>query len=277
VTGDAEREGAMGRLQGKIALITGAASGIGRGSALGLAVEGAKVAVADIDEREGLETCELIHKSGGSARYVKLDVTEEENWIAAFKEVEKEFGGLNVLVNNAGICIATSLFEMQLTTWRRQMAVNLDSMFLGLRHGIPRIAGAGGGSVINISSVAGLKGIAGLAGYCASKGGVRLLTKSVALECAQAKNGVRVNSIHPGAIETPIWVKMANQGEMPEQIDRRNSDIMEEARAASIAATPLAFPGLPSDIASGVVFLASDEARFITGAELVIDGGVMAG
>ena len=267
----------MGRLRGKVALITGAASGIGRGAALGLAAEGAIVAVADIDEKGGIESCELIRKAEGRARYIKLDVTEERDWTAAFKEVEKELGGLNVLVNNAGICIATSLFEMQLATWRRQMAVNLDSMFLGLRHGIPRIAAAGGGSVINISSVAGLKGIAGLAGYCASKGGVRLLTKSVALECAQAKNGVRVNSIHPGAVETPIWVKMANQGEMPEPNERRNSDAMEDARAASIAATPLAFPGLPSDIAAGVVFLASDESRFITGAELVIDGGVMAG
>ena len=267
----------MGRVEGKIALVTGAASGIGRGCALALAGEGARVVAADVDAKGGHQTCVLIREAGGHAHFLRLDVTDEENWLQAYSEIPQKFGGLHVLVNNAGICIATPLLDMSLETWRRQMAVNLDGVFLGMRHGIPLIASSGGGSIINISSVAGLKGIAGIAGYCASKGGVRLLSKSAALECAQAKNRVRVNSVHPGAIETPIWIKMAHGGELPASTDRRNSDVMEEARAASIAATPLGFPGEPSDIAAGIVFLASDESRFVTGTELVIDGGVMAG
>ena len=139
------------------------------------------------------------------------------------------------------------------------------------------MAKSGGGSVINISSVAGLKGIAGMTGYCAAKGGVRLFTKAAALECARAKNGVRVNSIHPGAIETPIWLKLGNDGEMPAGAAGRNEDAMAGIRAAGERATPLGHAGLPEDIAAGVVFLASEESRFVTGSELVIDGGVMAG
>ena len=192
---------------------------------------------------------------------------------------ESAGGGLAVamLVNNAGVCIAMPLLDMPLQTWRRQMAVNLDGVFLGTKAALPLIAAAGGGSIVNVSSVAGLKGIAGLSGYCATKGGVRLFTKAVALECAQAKNGVRVNSIHPGAIETPIWIKMGNSGDLPPADDRRNVDLMAQARAASVAATPLGFPGAPSDIAAAVVYLACEESRFVTGAEFVIDGGVMAG
>jgi NAD(P)-dependent dehydrogenase (short-subunit alcohol dehydrogenase family) len=139
------------------------------------------------------------------------------------------------------------------------------------------MAATGSGSIINMSSVAGLKGIAGLAGYCASKAGVRMFTKSLALECAAAKNNVRANSVHPGAIETPIWVKMAYGGDLPTADVLRNSNAMEDARAASEAATPIGHAGMPEDIAAGVVYLASDDARFVTGTELVIDGGVMAG
>ena len=157
------------------------------------------------------------------------------------------------------------------------MAINLDGMFIGTKAALPLMARSGGGSIVNISSVAGLRGIAGMAGYCASKGGVRLFTKAVALECAQAKNGVRVNSIHPGAIETPIWLKLGNDGEMPSASSRSNEDKMEQIRAAGAAATPLGAPGFPSDIAAGVVFLSSDDSRFITGIELVIDGGTSAG
>lgn len=267
----------MGRVDGKVTLVTGAASGIGRGCAIALAGEGARVIVADIDEKGGAETCALIRETGGTARFRHLNVTDETEWLSALASAREEFGGLHVLVNNAGICIAVSLSDMSLATWRRQMAINLDGVFLGTKYAVPLIASSGGGSIVNLSSVAGLKGIAGISGYCASKGGVRLFTKAVALECAQAKNKVRVNSIHPGAIETPIWVKMANDGELPAPDARRNSDIMEQARAASIAATPLGFSGLPSDIGAGVVYLASDESRFVTGIELVIDGGVMAG
>jgi NAD(P)-dependent dehydrogenase (short-subunit alcohol dehydrogenase family) len=267
----------MGRVEGKIALVTGAASGIGRGCALALSKEGAHVVVADIDEVAGAETCRIIKEAGGDAQFDYLNVTDEANWRAVCHDVFQKNGALHILVNNAGICITASILDMPLAIWRRQMEINLDGVFLGMKAGIPLIAASGGGSIVNISSVAGLKGIPGIAGYCASKGGVRLLSKAVALECAHAKNNVRVNSLHPGAIETPIWVKMANGGDLPAPDSRRNLDLMEEARAASIAATPLGFAGMPSDIAAGVVFLASDESRFVTGTELVIDGGVMAG
>lgn len=157
------------------------------------------------------------------------------------------------------------------------MSINLDSLFLGTKRALPLMVRSGGGSIINISSTAGIQGIANMSGYCASKGGVRLFTKAMALECAHAKNNVRVNSIHPGAIETPIWLKLGNNGDMPSGDTRQNSDMMEEIRAAGIAATPLGHTGVPADIAAGVVFLASDDARFITGTELIIDGGVTAG
>ena len=267
----------MARLKGKIALVTGAASGIGRGTAVVLAREGADVTIADIDADGGAETCRQIDKAGGRARFLSLDVSREENWSHAIDAIDREAGALHVLVNNAAICISKPLLEMSFESWRRQLAINLDSVFLGTKAALPLMAKSGGGSVINISSVAGLRGIAGMTGYCAAKGGVRLFTKAAALECARAKNGVRVNSIHPGAIETPIWLKLGNDGEMPADAAGRNEDAMAGVRAAGERATPLGHTGLPEDIAAGVVFLASDESRFVTGTELVIDGGVMAG
>lgn len=263
----------MGRLNGKIALVTGAASGIGRATALALAQEGASVAIADVDETGLGQTLSAI--SGVKA--YRLDVAQEEAWQNTLKNMERDFGGLHILVNNAGICIAMPLTEMTYDVWRRVLAVNLDSMFFAAKYAVPLMAASGGGSIVNISSVAGLKGIAGLSAYCASKAGVRLFTKALALECAAAKNNVRANSIHPGAIETPIWVKMAHGGDMPAGEILCNSNAMEEARRASEAATPLGHAGTPEDIAKGVVYLASDDAKFVTGTELVIDGGVMAG
>jgi NAD(P)-dependent dehydrogenase (short-subunit alcohol dehydrogenase family) len=182
-----------------------------------------------------------------------------------------------VLVNNAGICIAAPLLELSYASWRRQLAVNLDGVFLGTKAALPLMTASGGGSIVNVSSVAGLQGVPGLSGYCATKGGVRLFTKAVALECAQARNGVRVNSVHPGGIETPLWAKMASGGVAPPLGDPSIPARVEGARAASIAATPLGVVGTPADIAAGVVYLASDDARFVTGTELVIDGGVSAG
>ena len=267
----------MDRLRGKICLVTGASNGIGRGCAEALAREGARVVIADVDERAGREVCAAIAAAGGAAQFLELDVTEERAWSDAIERVRAEHGALHVLVNNAGICIAAPLAELSYASWRRQLAVNLDSVFLGTKAALPVIAASGGGSIINISSVAGLQGVAGLSGYCATKGGVRLFTKAVALECAQARNGVRVNSIHPGGIETPLWGKMASDGVALHEADPRRAERIDGARAASIAATPLGFVGVPSDIAAGVVYLASDEARFVTGAELVIDGGVSAG
>lgn len=252
----------------KRALVTGAAGGIGRACALALARAGMAVVVTDIDGDGGNETCALI---GDGARFAPHDVASEDSWARVFDTLDT----LHVLVNNAGICVASPLSDMTTGSWRRQLAVNLDGVFFGARLAVPLIARSGGGAIVNVSSVAGLKGIAGLSGYCASKGAVRLFTKAVALECAAAKNGVRVNSIHPGAIETPIWMKMGHDGLMPPP-DARDA-AMQAARAASEAATPLGFAGTPEDVAAGVVYLASDAARFVTGMELVIDGGVMAG
>jgi NAD(P)-dependent dehydrogenase (short-subunit alcohol dehydrogenase family) len=266
----------MSRLAGKIALVTGAASGIGRACAESLAAEGARVFVADVDESGAREACAAIAATGGSAQPLALDVTDEAAWAAALARVRAEAGALHVLVNNAGICIAAPLLELSYASWRRQLAVNLDGVFLGTKAALPLMATSGGSSIVNVSSVAGLQGVPGLSGYCATKGGVRLFTKAVALECAQARNGVRVNSVHPGGIETPLWAKMASDGLAPPPGDPSIPGRMDGARAASLATTPLGIVGTPADIAAGVVYLASDDARFVTGTELVIDGGVFA-
>jgi NAD(P)-dependent dehydrogenase (short-subunit alcohol dehydrogenase family) len=267
----------MGRLENRIAIVTGAASGIGRGCALALANEGARVVVGDVDENGMVDTCSAIQAQGGTACARLLDVSSEAGWTSLVDYVAREFGALHILVNNAGICISRRLLDMSFDAWRRQMAINLDGIFLGSKAALPLMARSGLGAIINVSSVAGIKGIPGMTGYCASKGGVRLFTKALALECAQAKNNIRVNSIHPGAIETPIWLKLGNDGVLPTRDASRNSDQMEDVRAAGAAATPLGHTGMPADIAAGVVYLASDDARFVTGTELIIDGGVMAG
>jgi NAD(P)-dependent dehydrogenase (short-subunit alcohol dehydrogenase family) len=267
----------MKRVEGKVALVTGAASGIGRGCAVALAREGATVMVADVDTAGAEETCGLVRAQGGSAWTHRLDVTDEAGWAAAVDALRAKGAGLHILVNNAGLCIRAGVLEMTLEAWRRQGTVNLDGVFLGVRAALPLMTESGGGSIVNLSSVAGLKGIAGLSGYCATKGGVRLFTKAVALECAQARNGVRVNSVHPGAIETPIWLKMANDGQMPAAGANTIEHIMAETRAVVSEVTPLGFPGEPADIAEAILYLCSDAARFVTGAELVVDGGVWAG
>jgi NAD(P)-dependent dehydrogenase (short-subunit alcohol dehydrogenase family) len=266
----------MAGFRGKVALVTGAASGIGRACAVALAREGAKVVASDIDEAGLAETCRAVAEAGGEAQAQRLDVSEEADWTRAMGRVEAAGGGLHILVNNAALCIHSPLRDMSLATWRRQNAVNLDGVFLGTRAALDPMTRSGGGSIVNISSVAGLKGIAGLSGYCASKGGVRLFTKAAALECAAARNGIRVNSIHPGSIETPIWVKMRHGGDMPEG-SNTVEEIMSETRTLSAAVTPLGFSGAPQDVAEGVLYLCSEAARFVTGSELVIDGGVFAG
>jgi NAD(P)-dependent dehydrogenase (short-subunit alcohol dehydrogenase family) len=250
----------------RVACVTGGASGIGRAIASELAGNGYEVIVADIAPAD----------SGGGVVSEQHDVASEQSWIDLMRKIGTAFGGLHVLINNAGLCINRALTEMTLESWRRQMAVNLDGTFLGLKHAIPLMASCGGGSIVNIASVAGIRGIPGLAGYCASKAGIIGMTKSAALECAAQQNNVRINAVLPGAIETPIWAKLGNDGNLPTS-DAAYEAAMQAQRAGAIAATPIGFPGAPRDIARMVAFLVSDGARFITGAEFIVDGGASAG
>jgi 3(or 17)beta-hydroxysteroid dehydrogenase len=251
-----------GRLVGKAAFITGGASGLGRAMATAFAAEGARVAIADIDLARGRETARSI---GENAIFLAHDVTSEEQWVGNLAEAVRVFGHLDTLVNNAGIGTRGTVETTTLAEWRRIHAVNLDGPFLGCKHAIPLIAGAGGGAIVNISSVAGLIGARDSAAYCASKGGLRLLTKSVALHCAHRKNGVRCNSIHPVYTETPMVEEMLASSRDPEK--------MRDAMAAMI---PLGRLGTPAELAAMAVYLVSDEARFVTGAEFVFDGGYTA-
>ena len=261
-----------GQVQGKVALVTGGASGIGEAVCELLAREGASVAVTDVDDLKGPEVVARIKKAGGEASFWHHDVTSEERWIEVVAEVMKRYGRLDVLVSNAGIGIAVpSITEMSLADWRRQTAINLDGVFLSVKHCLPPMRKTGGGSVIMMSSLAGLRGAAGLSGYCATKGGVRLFAKAIAMECATFGDGIRVNSVHPGIIDTPIWGKIPTGAAGAGQ----NAPIDPEERAKM--ATPLGRAGQAEEIAQGVLYLASDASRYVTGTELVIDGGMNAG
>ena len=193
----------MAQLDGKVGLITGAASGIGAACARVMAREGARLVLTDLDLAGGER---IAAETGGV--FVRHDVTDEATWPAVVATAEQRFGGLHILVANAGIGIMGPAIEMSFADWRRQMAVNVDGVFLTVKYGIPAMRRSGGGSIIMMSSVAGLRGSAGLAGYSATKGAVRLFAKSMALECAQARDNIRVNSVHPGVIDTPIWGKL---------------------------------------------------------------------
>ena len=259
----------MGKVEGKVALVTGGASGIGAGCATRLAEEGASVVITDVQDAKGGELVAAIEKTGGKARYLHHDVTSEDAWTQIVADIEKTEGRLDILVNNAGIAIASpSITMMSLADFQKQQAVNVDGVFLGCKHSLPLMRKAGnGGSIVNMSSVAGLKGSPILAAYCATKGAVRLFTKAIAMECANFKDGIRVNSVHPGIIETPIWLSIAGMGQP-------GTNAPPDLDAMSTQAVPLGVKGLPSDIANGVLWLASDESRYVTGAELVIDGGL---
>jgi len=261
-----------GQVQGKVALVTGGASGIGEAVSELLAREGGSVAVTDIDDLRGPQVVSAIKKAGNEAIFLLQDVTSEARWIEVVAEVVKRYGRLDILVSNAGIGISVpSITEMSLEDWRRQTAINLDGVFLSVKHCLPAMRKSGGGSVIMMSSLAGLRGAAGLSGYCATKGGVRLFSKAIAMECATFGDGIRVNSVHPGIIDTPIW------GKIPTEATGRgqNAPIDPEERAKF--ATPLARAGQAAEIAIGVLYLASDASRYVTGTELVIDGGMNAG
>lgn len=256
----------MGQVDGKVALVTGGASGIGEACALTLAREGARVVITDIDDARGKA---LTAKIGGGAIYLNQDVVSEPRWIEVVAEIEKQCGKLDVLVSNAGIGIATPILDMTLEDWQRQQAINLDGVFLSIKHCVPAMRRVGGGSVILMSSLAGLRGAPGLAAYSATKGGVRLLAKSVALELAGEK--IRVNSMHPGIIATPIW------GKIPTGARGMGHNAPVDPHERAKLAVPLGFAGEAQDIANGVLWLASDASRYVTGMEMVIDGGMWAG
>jgi NAD(P)-dependent dehydrogenase (short-subunit alcohol dehydrogenase family) len=261
-----------GQVQGKVALVTGGASGIGEAVSELLAREGASVMVTDVDDLNGPEVAARIKKAGGEASFLHHDVTSEARWIEVVAEVMKCYGRLDVLVSNAGIGISVpSITEMSLADWRRQIAINLDGVFLSVKHCLPAMRKTGGGSVIMMSSLAGLRGGAGHSGYCATKGGVRLFAKAIAMECATFGDGIRVNSVHPGFIDTPIWGKIPNEAAGGGQ----NAPI-DPGELAKIA-TPLGRAGEAAEVAQGVLYLASDASRYVTGTELVIDGGMNAG
>ena len=243
------------RLEGKVALISGGARGLGAAEARLFASEGAKVGIGDIREEQACALEAEIRDSGGDAMYIGLDVTDERQWADAVQQMMIVYGRLDILVNNAGILEHGTVEETSTESWERTMDVNSRGVFLGTRAVIPAMRESGGGSIVNISSVAGLVG--GLmTAYNASKGAVRLLTKSTAVQYA-AEN-IRVNSVHPGPTETDMLDVFFRE---------------EGARQARAADTPIPRLGRPEDIAYGVLFLASDESSYMTGAELVIDGG----
>jgi len=251
----------MDRVKGKVAVVTGAASGLGKGAASLLAREGARVILTDIVEASGKEAAEEIRREGGEAVFMKLDVSNESEWSKVMENILAEFGRVDVLVNNAGVELIKEIADTSLEEWRWLMSVNLDGVFLGTKYGIRAMRESGGGSIINISSVAGIVGtFDDTAAYCASKGGVRLLTKAAALECSKAGHdyNIRVNSIHPGVIKTPMVEALL-----------KDKDIRERLKDIH----PIGFIGEPIDIAYVVLYLASDESRLVTGAEMVIDGG----
>ena len=253
-----------GRVDGKVALITGGASGLGAESGRRLAREGAKVVLTDLAAEAGQAVADEILASGGTAVFLTQDVTDEARWAEVVEAVISRFGRIDVLVNSAGVASGGQpILEATLEGWRRITSINLDGTFLGVRAVAPAMAAAGRGSIINLSSILGKVGQPGAAAYCASKGGVLMLTKAVALELAPL--GVRVNSVHPGYIETPMVVNVL-----------RDSENENELRDMIISRHAMGRLGVPREIADAIVFLASEESSFMTGSELVVDGGYTA-
>ncbi|WP_089940073.1 glucose 1-dehydrogenase [Candidatus Entotheonella palauensis] len=248
----------MGRLDGKVALISGGARGQGAAEAKLFAHEGAKVVFGDILDEEGQQVEADIRQEGGDALYIHLDVTQEADWQRAIETAVQTYGKLNVLVNNAGIVRIESITRTTKESWDEIMAVNATGVFLGTKYAIPAMREAGGGSIVNISSISGMVAV-GAPAYNASKGAVRVFSKVTAVH--HAKDNIRCNSIHPGVIDTP----MARSG-----LDNP----AWEAQMLSIV--PMGRVGVPDEIAYGVLYLASDESAFVTGSELVIDGGLTA-
>ncbi len=256
----------MDRVKSKVAIITGGASGLGKSSAILLAREGAKIVITDLDEENGNEVVQQIKENGGEAIFIRQDVSKEEEWASIIDTTLKTYGKLHVLANAAGIGVGGNVEEVTLAEWKKLLSINLDGTFLGTQYAIKAMRKTGeGGSIINFSSIEGLIGDPNLPAYNASKGGVTLFTKSAALHCAKQGYGIRVNSIHPAYIWTP----------MVENLLKAQGDVAE-GRKQLDSLHPIGHMGEPDDIGYGVVYLASDESKFMTGSELVIDGGYTA-
>ena len=255
----------MGRVAGKVAIVTGAAMGIGKAAAELLAAEGAFVVATDREEEAGRKVVDALVAEGHSAIFVQQDVGDEDEWKKCVDQTVKEFGRLDILVNNAGVGWFGDVESTTLESWHKLLRVNLDGVFLGMKYAIPAMRRAGGGSIINMSSIEGLIGDARAAAYNASKGAVTILTKSAALHCAGQRTGIRVNSIHPGYIWTPMVEKALQSTASPDEMKRQIE-----------ALHPVGHMGEPMDIAYAVLYLASDESKFVTGSALVVDGGYTA-
>ncbi len=262
----------MGRLDGKVAIVTGSAKGIGAATSALLAKEGAAVVCTDVDTVAGEEIVDAIQNNGGRATFAPHDVTQEADWQRVTQLAMESFGGLHVLVNNAGVAPSGApIEELELSEWSKTIAIDLDSVFLGCKHGIRAMKQSGGGSIINISSIMGLIGSPNAADYNAAKGGVRLLTKVAALECSEAGYGIRVNSVHPGFVDTPLVRNAVEGGVTAGRMGSAN-----EAIELLTMLHPIGRLGVPKEIANAILFLASDESSFMTGSEMVVDGGYTA-
>lgn len=252
----------MDRVKGKIAIVTGGANGIGRATCMLLAKEGAHVALTDVLDKKGQEAAEAIKRVSGLAQFWHLDVSKEQEVEDVFAAVVSRFGKIDILVNNAGIAgVDKPTHEVTEKDWDRVISVNVKGPFLCTKHVVPYMLRSGGGSIINLSSIYGLIGAPDIPAYHASKGALRLMTKTDAL--FYAKNGIRVNSVHPGFIWTPMVEELALRSVQGEQTYRKQLDVLH----------PVGHVGEPEDIAYGILYLASDESKFVTGSELVIDGG----
>ena len=266
----------MNRLDGKVALITGAARGIGAETARRMAEAGAKVVVGDILEERARQTVQEIAEAGGAAHFVKLDVTSEASWTAAVAAATKQFGGLDILVNNAGLFLGRDFMEASLEDWHKLVAINMTGVFLGTKLCAPALNERGqksrhGSAIVNLASVAGIVGSQLDPLYSMTKGGVTLFTKSTALAFGRKGWKIRVNSIHPGVIETDMGAQT-----FASRAQQLGTNDVDGARQTAVKQHPIGRIGVPEDIALGIVFLASDDAGFMTGSGMVVDGGLTA-
>jgi 3(or 17)beta-hydroxysteroid dehydrogenase len=264
-----EATAGSGRVAGKVALVSGAAAGIGQASALLLAREGAAVVCTDVDVGGAEATARAVRAAGGQASAVALDVSDEAAWRSALAYALETFAGLHVLVNSAGISFARPVVETTLDEWRRVMAINLEGVFLGTRSTIAVMRERGGaGSIVNLSSASGIRVAAGASAYCASKAAVTMFSRVAAKECANGGLRIRVNTVSPGGVRTPMWRAMEFFDEL---VTRTGSE--DAAWAALAESAPFGRFAGPEEVALAVLYLASDESLYVTGADLVIDGG----